>query len=105
MGTSVAAEVPLGTSVVPGGATFRVWAPAASAVHLGLGLGGAPAMPAGWTPSVANLLTRDERSGCWSGFVPGAADGDHYRFWVAGAPGEMGPKRDPRARELEMGFR
>src|SRR6476660_2059735 len=99
MGTSVAAEASLGATVVPGGATFRVWAPAASAVHLGLGLGGAPAMPAGWTPSVANLLTRDERSGYWSGFVPGAADGDHYRFWVAGAPGVNGGENWEQAAE------
>ena len=102
MGTSAAAEAPLGATVVPGGATFCVWAPSAAAVHLGLGSGGAPAMPAGWAPSAANLLTRDGRNGCWSGFVPGAADGDRYRFWVAGAPGETGPKRDPRARELEI---
>ena len=52
MGTSAAAEASLGATVVPGGATFCVWAPAASAVHLGLGLGGAPAIPAGWAPSI-----------------------------------------------------
>jgi 1,4-alpha-glucan branching enzyme len=85
--------------VVPGGATFRVWAPTATAVHLALRGPGTPE-PEEWTPSEGDRLVRDDR-GYWSGFFPGAGAGSLYRFWTVG-PGGEGYKRDPRARELEL---
>ncbi|HET7343786.1 MAG TPA: alpha amylase C-terminal domain-containing protein [Methylomirabilota bacterium] len=90
------AHTPMGATLVTGGATFRVWAPGALAVHLRLAAGPA------WTPDDANALMRDA-SGYWAGFVPGVRDGDAYRFHVVGA-GSTGPKRDPYARELGPGF-
>ncbi|HYB40580.1 MAG TPA: alpha amylase C-terminal domain-containing protein [Candidatus Methylomirabilis sp.] len=86
----------MGANLVEGGATFRVWAPRAQAVHLRIGAG------ADWAPEDSNALARDA-AGYWSGFAPGAKDGDAYRFWVIGL-GSAGPKRDPFARELGPGF-
>jgi len=77
-----------------GGATFRVWAPRARAVYLNGVFGGTSRT--GQTPDL--LMARDA-NGYWSGFVAEAADGDRYRFYVAGA-GSSGYKRDPYAREL-----
>ena len=39
--------------------------------------------------------------GVWSGFVPGAADGTEYKFYIVGT-GSKGYKRDPYARELSL---
>ena len=55
----------------------------------------------GWRKSDASLLVRSE--GHWTGFVPDAKKGQHYKYWVVG-PGSEGPKRDPYARELEGVF-
>jgi len=84
-------EAPMGGTLVPGGATFRVWAPRARAVSVcgdfnrWPGAGGVPLTPIG--------------GGHWAGFVAGVKEGDAYLFWVDG-PGSTGYKRDPRAREL-----
>lgn len=88
------ASTPLGTALVDGGATFRLWAPAALEVHVRLPDDGTTA----WTPSAATRLQR-AADGTWGGFVPGAKDGDIYRFFVRGR-GSDGFKRDPLAREL-----
>ena len=77
------------------GATFRVWAPHARAVHV---IGDFNDR----RPADANLLTRDDR-GHWRGFVTGVRDRHRYRFWVVGE-GSEGPKRDPYARELDTPF-
>lgn len=82
---------PMGANLVAGGATFRVWAPGALAVHLNSAL-------SGWEPSPANLLTRDAE-GRWAGFWPGFTDGMAYKFHVTGR-GSAGYNRDPYAREL-----
>jgi 1,4-alpha-glucan branching enzyme len=81
----------MGANLVPGGATFRVWAPRAAAVHA---LGDFN----GWTRGDATALVKnaDDR---WTGFMPGALDGHAYKFFVVGA-GSEGFKRDPYAREL-----
>jgi 1,4-alpha-glucan branching enzyme len=86
------ATTPMGATLVDGGATFRVWAPNALAVHVV----GADFDQAG--PSSQNLLTRDD-TGHWRGFVPGVRDRHQYMFWVEGK-GDIGYKRDPYAREL-----
>lgn len=96
---NITATTPLGATLVAGGATFRTWAPAATAVYIAM------THPAG-TPASAfskdpdSLLVRDG-AGFWSGFVPGVRDGDLYRFYVVGT-GSEGFKRDPYARELEF---
>jgi 1,4-alpha-glucan branching enzyme len=86
---------PMGANLVAGGATFRVWAPNARAVHV---------------IGEFNDRTRDDASllnrvadGHWAGFVPGVRDRQRYLFYVVGE-GSEGPKRDPYARELETPF-
>jgi 1,4-alpha-glucan branching enzyme len=89
-------NTPMGATLVSGGATFRVWAPAATAVYLNGSFGGVAA----WTTdtSPAQLMSRDD-NGYWTGFAAGAGDGDEYKFYVVGT-GSAGYKRDPYAREL-----
>ncbi len=91
-------DTPLGAALVPRGATFRLWAPGALAVHVAVDGAGRPGPD--WAPTDDNLLVRDA-AGCWAGFFPGVSDGAGYRFWVVGEGG-AGYKRDPRARELEL---
>jgi 1,4-alpha-glucan branching enzyme len=91
----VDSQTPMGATLVGEGATFRVWAPHARAVHV---LGDFNA----WTRSEASLLTRDDH-GHWRGFLPAVRDRDRYMFHVVGEGGE-GPKRDPYARELDTPF-
>ncbi len=86
---------PMGATLLPDGATFRVWAPRARAIHV---IGEFNA----WARSDGNLLTPDG-NGHWRGFVPGVRDRDRYLFYVVGE-GSEGPKRDPFARELETPF-
>jgi 1,4-alpha-glucan branching enzyme len=85
----------MGANLAADGATFRVWAPNALAVHVtGSFNGGAP--------DDGNLLN-PVGGGHWAGFVPGVKDRDRYMFHVVGQ-GSEGPKRDPYARELEAPF-
>ena len=51
------------------------------------------------TGQTDDLLMAKDTNGYWTGFIPGAKDGDSYHFWVVG-PGSSGYKRDPYAREL-----
>jgi 1,4-alpha-glucan branching enzyme len=94
---NIAANTPMGATLVAGGATFRVWAPSAAAVYLNGDFGGA----SDWSRDASpNLLVRDG-AGYWSGFLPGVAEGDEYKYYVVGPPGGgAGFKRDPYAREL-----
>ena len=86
---------PMGANLVAGGATFRVWAPNALAVHvIGEFNGGAP---------VEGNLLNPVGGGHWAGFVDGVEDRHRYMFYVVGQ-GSEGPKRDPYARELETPF-
>lgn len=94
------ATTPMGATLVSdqgmagGGATFRAWAPRALAVYVNGVFSGKSR--SGQTP---DLLLAVDANGYWSGFLPDAADGDTYLFYVVGA-GSSGPKRDPYAREL-----
>jgi 1,4-alpha-glucan branching enzyme len=87
-------NTPMGANLTGGGATFRAWAPRATAVHLCGQFNGLPQ----WDPVSANLMQVDAR-GYWTGFVPGAKDGDVYKFFVVGV-GSSGFKRDPYGREV-----
>jgi 1,4-alpha-glucan branching enzyme len=89
------ANTPLGANMVAGGATFRVWAPNALAVHVAGDFNGRRL-------DDASLLTRDEQ-GRWAGFIPEVHDRDRYLFHVIGL-GSTGFKRDPHARELDTPF-
>ena len=90
MGANLVSEM----GVAGGGATFRVWAPRATAVYLNGMFGGVSRV--GQTP---DLLMAKDANGYWSGFVASAGEGDTYRFYVVGE-GSSGYKRDPYAREL-----
>jgi 1,4-alpha-glucan branching enzyme len=91
-------RTPMGATLVPGGATFRVWAPAARNVYVVTS--GLPTKdgPATWAPNDADLLARRD-DGTWTGFISGIGDGSPYRFWIIG-DANGGFKRDPYAREL-----
>jgi 1,4-alpha-glucan branching enzyme len=80
--------------VLGGGATFRAWAPLATAVYINGTFGGSSL-----TGQTDNLLLAKDANGYWTGFVSSAQEGDGYTFLVVG-PGGTGPKRDPYAREL-----
>lgn len=89
----------MGATLVPGGATFRTWAPTARAVHL-VTDHRASAHWSRLTPCDETLLT-PLADGTWAGFAPGMADGDPYLFWIIGPErGSEGFKRAPYAREL-----
>jgi 1,4-alpha-glucan branching enzyme len=80
-----------GATVVPGGATFRVWAPRAKAVYVSGDFNG-------WQQNAACQLNAIG-GGQWDTFIAGLKDGDQYKFYVVGQ-GSEGYKRDPRARLL-----
>jgi 1,4-alpha-glucan branching enzyme len=91
---TISSATPTGAQILPGGASFRLWAPRALAVYLNGSFTGQVYDQ----PTEDRLLNKDA-SGYWTGFQPGARDGDRYRFWVEGE-GSSGYKRDPYAREL-----
>ena len=91
----VGPDTPMGANLIADGATFRVWAPRARAVHV---LGDFNNRQR----NDASLLTPDEQ-GHWRGFIAGARDRQRYMFYVVGE-GSEGPKRDPYARELQTPF-
>ncbi|MEZ4596239.1 MAG: hypothetical protein R3C32_04950 [Chloroflexota bacterium] len=74
----------------PGGVTFRVWAPNATAVAVH---GTFDDWAADGEPLAA------EEGGTWSADVPGAGDGDEYRFIVRNGDQTLS-WIDPRARRL-----
>jgi 1,4-alpha-glucan branching enzyme len=92
---NISPATPTGTRLLPGGATFRVFAPRATAAYLHGSFAGVV-----YDQQTEDRLLSKDASGYWTGFQPGAQDGDLYRFWVVGQ-GSSGYKRDPYARELE----
>ena len=85
----------MGGTLVPGGATFRTWAPNADKVYVVV-----QPQPDPYPKPDSDLLINDGQ-GHWTGFVPNLKDGDLYRFYIAGkAKSDL--KRDPYARELEF---
>jgi 1,4-alpha-glucan branching enzyme len=93
--TSITPTTPMGANLLPtGGATFRVWAPRATAVYLNGIFSGTPS-----TTQTNDLLLTKDANGYWSGFLSSAVEGDQYHYWITGT-GSTGYKRDPYAREL-----
>ena len=88
----------LGATLIPGGVTFRVFAPAARAMYVLTGASLAAAQTPGFVPSASDQLFRLSDN-TWAAFVAGLGEGDAYRFWVTGIAAS-GLKRDPRGREL-----
>src|SRR6516164_5195034 len=93
---NVDANTPIGATLTVNGATFKVWAPGALGVYLNGTLAGAQR----WTQDQdAGLLLQKDNKGYWTGFFPGAKEGDNYKYYVVGTASK-GYKRDPYAREL-----
>ena len=89
--TYIADHTRMGANLTPDGATFRYWAPNATAVFV---LGDFN----NWTEHDAGLLQRGPANH-WVGFIPGVMDRHRYKLRVHGPDGS-GWKRDPFAREL-----
>ena len=84
-------HAPIGATLVPGGATFRIWAPRAKNVYVSGDFNN-------WKQDTAATL-QDIGGGHWAAFVPGLKERDQYLFYIDGV-GSQGYKRDPRARKL-----
>jgi 1,4-alpha-glucan branching enzyme len=82
----------MGATLVGGGATFRVWAPNATAVHVRGSFNG-------FAIRENARLIEEDHAGYWHGFIDGVTDGSIYKYWITG-PAGAGWKRDPYAREL-----
>jgi 1,4-alpha-glucan branching enzyme len=81
---------PLGGTLTPTGATFKVWAPHADAVTVSGDFDG-------WGTTHALTKTTGD---IWSGDVDGAQAGQRYRYVVSQA-GQTLKRSDPRARALD----
>src|SRR5260370_33488451 len=84
-------SVPMGGTLVPGGATFRIWAPRAKNVYVSGDFNN-------WKQDANCLLSRIA-GGHWGGFQAGLKDGDQYLFYLDGV-GTSNYRRDPRGRLL-----
>ncbi len=89
LGASPSSRPGMGAVVYPGGTTFRVWAPNASAVHVAGSFNG-------WS-TTANPLAY-EGDGIWSVDVPGASLYQQYKYVIGGSSDPW--KIDPRARDV-----
>jgi 1,4-alpha-glucan branching enzyme len=86
-------QAPMGGTLVPGGATFRVFAPHARTVYVSGAFNN-------WTQDASCQLA-PIGSGHWAVFIPALKDGDPYMYFIQGE-GSSGYKRDPRARLLTI---
>jgi 1,4-alpha-glucan branching enzyme len=87
----ISPNTPMGANLIADGATFRVWAPNATAVHVRGSFNG-------FTLRDDAALIRGDL-GYWHGFIHGVTDRATYKYWITG-PAGSGWKRDPYAREL-----
>jgi hypothetical protein len=81
----------MGGTLIPGGATFRIWAPRAKNVYVCGDFNR-------WQQNTGSRLN-PIAGGHWAGFFPGLNDGDQYLFYVDGI-GTSNYKRDPHGRLL-----
>src|SRR5260370_19312435 len=86
-------DTPMGANLTKTGATFRVWAPGATAVYVAFNA------RATYTPAAGDLLVKNAASGHWTAFISGVTEGTAYRYWIFAA-GSSGFQPDPYAREL-----
>ena len=88
----ISAATPMGATLVAGGgATFRTWAPRATAVYLNGTFGGTQ-----YSAQTDDLLLAKDATGYWAGFLENAQEGDLYHFWVgARAPADTSAIRMP----------
>jgi 1,4-alpha-glucan branching enzyme len=89
-GPQASTRAGMGAIPFDGGVTFRVWAPHAEGVSV-VGTFNE------WDPALNPLVAED--GGTWSADVPGATDGDEYRFSIRTPDGVLS-RIDPRARRL-----
>jgi len=78
----------LGSWCRPGGATFRVWAPNATAVSVSL------------RTSFNSVAMTGLPGGYWHADVPGVGPGEHYQYSIRTAGVLLNPRVDPYAREI-----
>ena len=90
MGQVTSTHPGMGANLIPGGCSFRVWAPHAKAVSV-VGCFN------GWDAE-AHFLAEEE-AGYWSGVVSGAQYRDEYQYAIHTAD-RVFTKNDPYAREL-----
>ena len=62
--TRVGPNTPMGANLVPGGCTFRAWAPRAQAVYVAGSFNG-------WQHGRGDCLFVRDANGYWGGFLPG----------------------------------
>jgi 1,4-alpha-glucan branching enzyme len=86
-------QAPMGGTLVPGGATFRVFAPHAKALYVCGDFNK-------WVQDASSQLA-PIGNGHWAVFIPALKDGDAYMYFVVGQ-GSSGYKRDPYARLLTV---
>jgi 1,4-alpha-glucan branching enzyme len=79
----------LGAHVIPGGTTFRVWAPAALEVQVRGDFNG-------WD-GASTAMVQVGTSGVWEAFAPGVGSGSSYKFHIRGTDGVWRDKADPMA--------
>jgi 1,4-alpha-glucan branching enzyme len=89
---NIGSDTPMGANLVAGGATFRTWAPHATAVSVVGDFNG-------FAVQEDAALVRDA-NGHWLGFIAGVTEWQSYKFWVTGPDGS-GYKRDPYARQVD----
>lgn len=79
----------LGSRRGPGGTTFRVWAPNATAVSIIL------------RSSLRTLPMTSVTGGYWQLEVPGIGHGEHYQYAIQSGGTWLTPRLDPYAREID----
>jgi 1,4-alpha-glucan branching enzyme len=85
----------LGAQVRDGGVAFAVWAPSARGVRV---VGDFT----GWGPHEGWPMRSMGASGVWEIFVPGAQEGQRYKYRILGRDGVWREKADPMARRTEV---
>ena len=77
------------------GVYFAVWAPNAIVVSV---IGSFN----NWDRTAHKLMARWDGSGIWEGFIPGAAEGDIYKYSVHAGHNKILEKADPYAKQCEI---
>jgi 1,4-alpha-glucan branching enzyme len=81
-----------GANVTKEGVHFSIWAPNAETVEVVTELDG-------WRAGL-HLMTKDNSTGIWSGFVVGGQSGLKYKYRILDAKGNIQFRNDPYARSL-----